>query len=56
MSDKTLISILVDRSGSMASIARDTEGGIKTFLEEQGKLPGKVKVRYVGHNLVDLAC
>lgn len=45
MSDKTLISILVDRSGSMQSIARDTEGGIKSFLEEQGKLPGKVKVR-----------
>lgn len=45
MSDKTLISILVDRSGSMASIAQDTEGGIKSFLEDQAKLPGKVKVR-----------
>lgn len=45
MSDKTLISILVDRSGSMQSIARDTEGGIRSFLDDQAKLPGKVKVR-----------
>lgn len=45
MSDKTLISILVDHSGSMYDIATDTEGGIKSFLADQAKLPGKVKVR-----------
>lgn len=45
MSDKTLISIVVDRSGSMHPIAKDTEGGIKSYLEEQAKLEGKVKVR-----------
>jgi uncharacterized protein YegL len=45
LSDKTLISILVDRSGSMQSISRETEGGIRSFLADQAKLPGKVKVR-----------
>lgn len=32
---KTLIAFLVDRSGSMQSIKEDTEGGLKSFLEEQ---------------------
>ena len=38
--EKTHITILLDRSGSMANIAKDMEGGINTFLKEQAKLPG----------------
>jgi len=33
----TKIVFVVDRSGSMATIARDMEGGFKTFIEEQKK-------------------
>lgn len=33
------IAILLDRSGSMASICEDMEGGFKTFIEEQRKIP-----------------
>lgn len=38
--EKTHITILLDRSGSMKDIARDMEGGINSFLQEQAKLPG----------------
>lgn len=38
--EKTHITILLDRSGSMANIAKDMEGGINSFLKEQAKLPG----------------
>ena len=34
--DTTLLVLVVDRSGSMASIREDMEGGIKTLLVEQG--------------------
>lgn len=37
----THISILVDRSGSMASIKTDTEGGVNTLLNDQAKEPGR---------------
>lgn len=40
--NKTLIAGLMDRSGSMASIKHDTEGGWNSLLEEQKKLPGEV--------------
>ena len=35
------ISIVIDRSGSMNSIASDTVGGLVNFVEEQKKVPGK---------------
>ena len=35
------ISIVLDRSGSMGSIARDTIGGLNTFIEEQKKVSGE---------------
>lgn len=38
------ITILVDRSGSMSSIARDMEGSLKTFLSDQRELPGECLV------------
>lgn len=39
LKDFTDISVLVDRSGSMQSIARDMEGGFSTFLKEHQKVP-----------------
>jgi uncharacterized protein YegL len=38
--DLTEIVLVVDRSGSMASIRTDAEGGINTFIEQQQKEPG----------------
>lgn len=38
--NRTLLAILLDRSGSMASIKDDTEGGFNTFIDKQ-RLPGK---------------
>tara|TARA_R110000744_G_scaffold83336_3_gene163449 strand:- start:1015 stop:1659 length:645 start_codon:yes stop_codon:yes gene_type:complete len=37
----TDITMLLDRSGSMASIKDDVEGGLKTFVEGQKKAPGE---------------
>jgi len=42
--NRTLIGILVDRSGSMHSIARDMQGGINTLVEEQKAVPGYCEV------------
>lgn len=39
--NKTEIVVVLDRSGSMRSIAADMEGGFLTFVEEQKKLPGE---------------
>ena len=33
--DYTHIVLLIDRSGSMSSIKRDMDGGIKAFIENQ---------------------
>lgn len=40
----TDISILLDKSGSMSSIRTDTIGGFNTFLSEQKKIDGELKV------------
>lgn len=40
MKDATLISILLDRSGSMGSIKDDTIGGYNNFLSQQQAIPG----------------
>jgi hypothetical protein len=37
----TDITIILDRSGSMASVAHDTIGGFNTFLRDQQQVPGK---------------
>lgn len=42
--DLTLIGVLVDRSGSMATCKNDMEGGLNTFLREQAALPGLLDV------------
>lgn len=38
--DKTEIIVVLDRSGSMQSIAADMNGGFSTFIEEQKKVAG----------------
>lgn len=43
-SDFTDISIVLDRSGSMASVWQDTIGGFNSFIEAQRKLPGACNV------------
>lgn len=46
MTDKNYshIALVLDRSGSMAAIDKDMNGGLKTFLEEQLKQPGTFTV------------
>jgi Mg-chelatase subunit ChlD len=41
------ISVVLDRSGSMASIADDIVGGFDTFIEQQRKEEGKARVTLV---------
>lgn len=40
--DLTELVVVLDRSGSMSNCVNDTVGGLKTLVEEQKKLPGKV--------------
>ena len=40
----THISAIIDRSGSMADIKTDTEGGYNTFLKDQKELPGEATI------------
>lgn len=41
---RTLIAVLLDRSGSMESIKSDAEGGFNAFIAEQAAHPGEAKV------------
>ena len=41
------ISVLLDRSGSMSSIASDIVGGFNTFLDEQRNQPGNARLTLV---------
>ncbi|BDY32218.1 MULTISPECIES: vWA domain-containing protein [Mycolicibacterium] len=41
---RTLIAVLLDRSGSMESIKADTEGGFNAFIDQQRATPGTVHV------------
>lgn len=43
----TDITIILDRSGSMQSIASDTIGGVNKFLADQRALPGELNVTLV---------
>jgi hypothetical protein len=38
---RTDITILLDRSGSMASVKQDVEGGFASFLDQQRRIPGE---------------
>lgn len=42
--DYTHLSIVADRSGSMASIREDSQGGINTLIKEQAKVDGEITV------------
>ena len=41
---RSLIAVLLDRSGSMESIKSDTEGGFDAFIGEQRKEPMDIRV------------
>lgn len=41
------ILVVLDRSGSMATARADHEGGLKSFVEDQAKLPGEVRFTLV---------
>lgn len=43
----TDINLLVDRSGSMASILKDTNGGIASLIDDQKKQPGDANISLV---------
>ncbi len=45
--DLTDITMVIDRSGSMASIQSDAEGGINTFIESQKSEPGEALLTLV---------
>lgn len=45
--NKSNIYLILDRSGSMATIKEDTVGGVNTFIEDQKKEPGKAKLTLV---------
>lgn len=47
MSKQVNITLIVDRSGSMSSIANEVIGGINAFYDEQKKLPDPATVTYV---------
>lgn len=43
----SLIIVILDRSGSMASCRSDMEGGLNTFLEDQKKEPGECRLTFI---------
>lgn len=45
--DRVHVSVLLDRSGSMASVVDDTIGGFNTFVDQQKKLPGECRLTLV---------
>lgn len=47
MKDKTDITIILDRSGSMSSVKDDTIGGFNSFLAEQQKVEGEASLSLV---------
>lgn len=55
--DRVHVTVLLDRSGSMGSVADDTIGGFNTFLGEQQQLPGECRITLVqfdGHDHQDV--
>lgn len=50
--DLTEIILVVDRSGSMASIQADASGGLNNFIKEQREMPGRANVTLVQFDTV----
>jgi uncharacterized protein YegL len=48
--DLTEVVLLVDRSGSMVKTKSDAEGGIQSFITEQGKAPGSCRFTLIEFN------
>jgi uncharacterized protein YegL len=44
---KTMICLILDRSGSMAGREKDVIGGVNTFIDEQKKLPDPASMAFV---------
>ena len=53
---KAAIYVLLDRSGSMCSIEKDTVAGLNKFIQEQKKEPGKASLRIVMFDSHDGLC
>ena len=49
----TDITIILDRSGSMATIAADTMGGLNTFIKDQRETPGEATFTLVQFDDID---
>lgn len=47
MKDATEIVLLVDESGSMSGLRKDTIGSINTFVKDQAKVPGEANLELV---------
>lgn len=47
MRDATHITLVIDRSGSMAPIKTDAEGAINSFIDEQKKVPGDCRLKLI---------
>lgn len=45
--NETLLTFLLDESGSMGSVRDDTIGGFNTYMKDQRKLPGKMAVTLI---------
>ncbi|WP_433233881.1 vWA domain-containing protein [Actinomadura nitritigenes] len=44
MSTTRLVTVILDRSGSMATVKEDAEGGLRAFLDTQREAPGRTLV------------
>ncbi|MEQ8842289.1 MAG: ADP-ribosylglycohydrolase family protein [Acidimicrobiales bacterium] len=51
--DRVHVAVLLDRSGSMSSIADDTIGGFNTFVAQQRELPGECRITLVQFDGLD---
>lgn len=51
--NKSHITIVADRSGSMSAIKADAQGGINTFLSEQKRQPGDCTLYFVDFDTQD---
>ncbi len=49
-SNKTSITVILDKSGSMETVRTDTVGGYNTFIEAQKQLPGECDITLIQFN------
>ena len=51
---KTMICLILDRSGSMSGLESDVIGGINTFIEDQKKLPEPASIAFVRFDSMEI--